>query len=599
MQKEAPVGGIWVGAEFDAGPDARGGGGQIKGQVHMFHDEAEGRVIFKVDGLGGGVAHGASDQTKNFPATYARRKGPASNLARAALGNTALCNTSRLMTAILWFKRDLRIHDHPALLAAARQGACVPLYIYEPEYWALPDVSGRQLDFVTEAVDDLRRQLASIGAQLAVRVGSAVQVLEDVRRAVGATHLFSHEETGCGWSYARDRAVAVWARDQGVVWEEHVTSGIVRRLPTRDRWAADRNRFLRQDVAAVPGVLPGPRLDSDPVPRLVEVDHCPARQVGGRAAGVALLDSFLTRRGVTYRKAMSSPLEGAFACSRLSPHLAFGTVSGREAAQATAARQRAIKGTREGWGGALKSYQARLAWRDHFMQKLEDEPRLQHHALHSAYEDLRARVPDAARLSAWCKGETGLPFVDACMRSLIATGWLNFRMRAMLVAVASYHLWLDWRASGQHLARMFTDFEPGIHWPQVQMQSGTTGMNTIRIYNPVKQGKDQDPTGAFTRRWVPELAAVPDALLQTPWAWDGAGRLHYPPPIVDVAAAAREAKDRIFALRKQVYGQAETARVIDKHASRKDPQKHFVNDRAPRRRAVTPLSDPRQKGFDF
>ena len=111
------------------------------------------------------------------------------------------------------------------------------------------------------------------------------------------------------------------------------------------------------------------------------------------------------------------------------------------------------------------------------------------------------------------------------MRYLDHGGWLNFRMRAMLVAVASYHLWLDWRDTGPHLARMFTDYEPGIHWPQMQMQSGTTGMNTVRIYNPVKQGTDQDPGGVFTRRWVPELAEIPDAFLQAPWGWEGAGRI--------------------------------------------------------------------------
>ena len=139
------------------------------------------------------------------------------------------------------------------------------------------------------------------------------------------------------------------------------------------------------------------------------------------------------------------------------------------------------------------------------------------------------------------KGETGLPFVDACMRSLNATGWINFRMRAMLMAVASYHLWLDWRAPGEHLARQFTDYEPGIHWPQVQMQSGTTGINTVRIYNPVKQGHDQDPDGAFVRRWVPELRDVPDAFIHEPWRWEQAGSVLdrvYPAPIVDHLAAA-------------------------------------------------------------
>jgi deoxyribodipyrimidine photo-lyase len=185
-------------------------------------------------------------------------------------------------------------------------------------------------------------------------------------------------------------------------------------------------------------------------------------------------------------------------------------------------------------------------------------------------------------------GETGLPFLDACLRYLRATGWLNFRMRAMVTSVASYHLWLDWRVSGQHLARMFTDYEPGIHWPQVQMQSGTTGINIPRIYNPVKQGQDQDPTGAFTRAWVPELAEVPDAFLQTPWAWPDAQRLighRYPEPVIDISAASREARDRIWQARKAA-GFAETAAgIVRLHASRADPR--FVNDRGPRRPVPT------------
>ncbi|MEO0380693.1 MAG: FAD-binding domain-containing protein, partial [Pseudomonadota bacterium] len=256
------------------------------------------------------------------------------------------------------------------------------------------------------------------------------------------------------------------------------------------------------------------------------------------------------------------------------------------------------------WGGSLKSFQARLAWRDHFTQKLEDEPGLEFHCLHRAYEDLRPRTPDAARLAAWEKGETGIPFVDACMRYLSATGWMNFRMRSMLMAVASYHFWLDWRVTGLHLARQFTDFEPGIHWPQTQMQSGTTGMNTVRIYNPVKQGRDQDPEGTFTRRWCPELAAVPDAHLQSPWDWDGAGGPlghRYPHPIVDVADAAREARQKVWAVRKGDAFRSEAARVVERHASRKDPQGHFVNDRAPkpRKAGVSPARDDRQMGFEF
>ncbi|MEO0691262.1 MAG: FAD-binding domain-containing protein [Pseudomonadota bacterium] len=505
------------------------------------------------------------------------------------------------MTTVVWFKRDLRVQDHPSLARAAALGDVIPLYVFEPRYWAEPDVSGRQFAFVRESVADLGAALLALRVPLVVKVGQVTEVLDSLP---AFDRLISHEETGNAWTYARDRDVAAWCGANGVVWEELAQSGVVRRLNGRDGWAKQRNAFLRQPVAMAPTALSGPDLASDPVPDLTLPDHCPARQPGGRRAGETLLASFLDTRGQTYRRDMSSPVTGEWSCSRLSPYLAFGCLSGREVSHATAARQRAVKGTRTGWGGSLKSFQARLAWRDHFTQKLEDEPELEFHCLHRAYEDLRPRTPDAARLAAWEKGETGIPFVDACMRYLAATGWMNFRMRSMLMAVASYHLWLDWRVTGLHLARQFTDFEPGIHWPQVQMQSGTTGMNTVRIYNPVKQGKDQDPSGAFTRRWCPELADVPDAHLQSPWTWEGAGALlgrHYPMPVVDVAEAARAARQKVWAVRKGSAFRSEAARVVEKHASRKDPQGHFVNDRDPRPRkaGVSPARDTRQMGFDF
>jgi deoxyribodipyrimidine photo-lyase len=502
------------------------------------------------------------------------------------------------MTRILWFKRDLRIADHSALARAATEGGPVlPLFVVEPDYWRLPDTSHRQWEFTAECLADLRTALGRLGAPLVIRVGDAVEVLEGLRGAHVVTEIVSHEETGNLWTYARDRRVAAWARARGVRWTELPQSGVARRLPSRDGWARARDGLVFGAPSPTPsGLTPVAALDPGAIPTAADLrlapDGCTARQRGGRGEAERLLASFLTERGQDYRAAMATPVAGETACSRLSPYLALGTISVREAAQAAAARQREVRGTLDGWGGSLRSFQARLAWRDHFMQKLEDEPAIETRCLHAAYEALRPRDPDTVRLAAWEAGETGLPFVDACMRYLRATGWLNFRMRSMLVAVASYHLWLDWRATGPHLARMFTDYEPGIHWPQVQMQSGTTGMNTVRIYNPVKQGRDQDPTGAFTRAWVPELAPVPDRFLQEPWLWEGAGRLRYPPPVVDVAAAARAAREAVWAVRRGGAFRAEAARIVARHASRKDPR--FVNDREPR-----PKGDARQMSLDL
>lgn len=492
------------------------------------------------------------------------------------------------MSCILWLKRDLRTEDNAALATAATHGPVLPVYIWEPGLWRQPDASGRQFDFLTEAVADMRGQLAKLGLQLCERVGEAVAVLEDLRVQTGATRLVSHEETGNAWTYSRDRAVAAWARAQSVAWDECTQSAVVRGLKDRDLWARQRNRHVALSCVPKPAQIKGIKSASDIVPRLIADDPCPGRQDGGRQAGLDHLRSFLNSRGRSYRSDMSSPLTAETACSRLSPYLAYGCLSVREVAQIAARRPK-----EHGWTASMTSFQSRLAWRDHFIQKLEDEPRLEFHSLHPAYEGIRD--DDPIRLAAWETGQTGVPFVDACMRYLAATGWINFRMRAMLMAFGSYHLWLDWRLTGLHLARQFTDYEPGIHWPQVQMQSGTTGINAIRVYNPVKQGQDQDPAGVFTRRWVPELATVPDRLLQTPWLWDGAEALHYPAPIVDVAAAAKTAKDRIFALRKEPKHAGAAGRIVKKHASRKDPQRHFVNDRD-RRKTKT---DPRQGAFDF
>jgi deoxyribodipyrimidine photo-lyase len=150
-------------------------------------------------------------------------------------------------------------------------------------------------------------------------------------------------------------------------------------------------------------------------------------------------------------------------------------------------------------------------------------------------------------------------------------------MRAMLMSFSAYHLWLHWREPGLHLARVFTDYEPGIHWSQVQMQSGTTGINTLRIYNPVKQSQDQDPDGIFIRRWVPELANVPDARIHAPWKMcsdeqEACGCLigrDYPAPIVDHEAAAREARRRIGAIRRTLESRAESRAIFETHGSRR------------------------------
>ncbi len=481
--------------------------------------------------------------------------------------------------ALVWFKRDLRVRDHEPLVRALAHSDALALYVIEPEWLQSPECDPMHVAFALDCVAELREALARKGLPLWVRVGSTVPVLAQVHRDTGFTHVLSHEETGPGWSYLRDQAVAQWCHESGVTWEECTQTGVIRGLRDRAGWAArwqSRMDAPLQRLAGAFKAAAGP--DTQSLPTLSSLGLAPhgkRLQAAGEHAARETLRSFLRERARGYRRAISSPLSAEAGCSRLSPHLAFGTISLRTVHQAV---ERAMAATSDRvLARDLRGFAGRLRWHCHFMQKLESEPEIEFHNFARVCDGLREDAFDAARFTAWCEGRTGYPMVDACMRSLRATGWLNFRMRSMLVSFASYHLWLHWRETGLFLARQFLDFEPGIHWSQMQMQSGTTGINTLRMYSPTKQAKDHDPHGIFIRRWVPELARVPLPYLAEPWTMPSEVQqlagcrigVDYPAPIVDEKAALRAAKERMYGLRQQDEARREAGAVQARHGSRK------------------------------
>ena len=507
---------------------------------------------------------------------------------------------------VVWFKRDLRSGDHAPLAEAALRasdlGPVLPLYVAEPDVWGAEDMSGRHWAFAVECLQELRQALTALGQPLVIRQGEIVAVLEAIHRRHGITAIWSHQETGNAVTFARDKRLQAWTHSEGIPWHELRQHGVIRGLASRNGWARKWDRFMAEPTAPEPSMLqPIADIAEGILPTAADLglgpDPCGQRQQGGRQIGLGLLESFLTERGRTYRRAMSSPVTGFAACSRLSAHFAWGSVSLREASQAAKQelqRRRQSGAKAEGWCGSLNSFIGRLHWHCHFMQKLEDAPGMEFDNLHPAYDALDKPMDDR-RFQAWAEGRTGLPFVDACMRALIDTGWMNFRMRAMLMAVASYHLWLPWRPTGLHLARLFTDYEPGIHWPQTQMQSGTTGINTVRIYNPVKQGYDQDPDGRFVKQWVPELRAVPAPYIHEPWSWDEGAQLDYPAPVVDHKAAAQRARQAIWALRRSDAFRQNAETIQAKHGSRRSGlQQTGRRGRGPKRAGGRQGKDGRQ-----
>ncbi len=478
---------------------------------------------------------------------------------------------------LVWFKRDLRTHDHAPLAAAVAAGhPTILLFCLEPEILKREDSSPRHARFAYQAACDLAERLAPHGLELLICYRNVIEVLDHLAQAYTLHTLFSHQETGHKASFDRDRAVSRWCRANGVEWQEFRQDGVIRGRQHRRGWAAQLEAFLRAPLQTPDldrlrgieltdqqlGILRGPDIPA----AYRETDG--RMQPGGESYARRYWAGFRADRARDYGRHMSKPALSRYSCSRLSPYLAWGNISVRELWQYCEAHQT----ERTALGRAFRHFRERLWWRSHYLQKLEAEWQLEFSPLNRGLAALD-RPWNEDLFHAWATGQTGFPMVDASMRCLQTTGWINFRMRAMLVTFATFTLSLPWRPVALHLARLFLDYEPGIHYPQLQMQAGLTGYHAPRIYNPTTQAEQNDPDGSFIHRWVPELRAVPASQCREPWhltalenkLYDFRLGAHYPAPIVDFASATTRQRDHYWALRRRAAVQERLPAIWKRH----------------------------------
>ncbi len=478
---------------------------------------------------------------------------------------------------IVWLKRDLRTQNHlPLQMAENASYKYIILFLLEPSIICHHDTSIRHLQFQYQSVLSMQQKLKTAQQTIHICYAEAIEVLEKIQNQFTINALYSYMETGVQLTYNRDINVKGWCKKNNIVWQEVQRDGTIRGIRNRDGW--DKQWYTQMCKPIIVNNYATNKkiawknefaIEKNLLTQLQNYNT--QMQPPGEDYAMRYLMSFVNDRAKNYSKHISKPALSRFSCSRLSPYLSWGNISIAQVFQTV------IQYKNNGlYKFGITNFLSRLKWHCHFIQKMEQACWHETKCINKGYENLGWQRNDKY-IKAWKTGLTGYPLVDACMRCLINTGWINFRMRAMLVSFFCHQLLQDWRWGAPYLAQQFLDYEPGIHYPQFQMQAGTTGINTVRMYNPVKQSEDNDADAVFIKKWVPELNEIPITLIHRPWLLTIAEQQmynltlgkDYPLPIIDLAEATKTAKELIWGQRKTKKVQEENTKILNKLTRRK------------------------------
>ena len=484
-------------------------------------------------------------------------------------------NTNREHINVVWLKRDLRLQDNEAISnALASKKRTLILYVFEHVLLNNDHYSERHFNFIKESLKDINEQLLQHNSKVLTVTSDITSAFNQLQEFYKIATIYSHAETGLLVTYNRDKEFTRYCRNNFIDWKESKNNGVERGLVNRDNWFENWENYMNSNLEVFQ-----PRKNQllhiseiEELEKLFSVTDLftptdTKFQKGGTTIGWKYANSFLESRHEAYMDNISKPEASRSSCSRISPYIAWGNLSIRQVFQKAQQFKAETKVKLH-----IGAFISRLRWQAHFIQKFEMEHTMENASVNKGYHKLKKNLSENYQ-KAWKKGQTGFPLVDASMRCLIETGYVNFRMRAMLASFFTHILWQPWQHATTHLSQQFLDFEPGIHFPQLQMQAGETGINNLRIYNPTLNGLKHDPDAIFIKKWVPELAQLETPFIHEPYLMTELEQglynfklgEDYPMPIVDIKENRKRASDILWNMKKDPEVVSESYRILKRH----------------------------------